>query len=197
MSTQVTPEAVYLDLNAPLEVARSKPLVAWLLAIPHFFVLYVLWCVNSVLVFIAFFTVLFTGNIPRGMFDFMAMIHRYQWRTLSYLMFMRDPYPAFEYTAAAADPGGDPAVVDIEYPERLSRGLPLVKWLLAVPHYFALAFVGLAAYFVVFIAWFAVLFTGSWPAGMREFVVGTMRWSMRVQVYLNLMTDEYPPFSLK
>ena len=82
--------------------------------------------------------------------------------------------------------------------EELSRGLPLVKWFLAIPHYFVLFFLHIAAFFVTIVVWFAILFTGRYPQGMFEFVEGVFRWSNRVVGYaFILVTDEYPPFSLK
>jgi hypothetical protein len=188
---------VQLDLDAPLEVARWRPLVHWLLVIPHWVVLYVLQLVFSVLAVISWFAILFTGNIPQGMFDFMTMILRYQWRTTSYLLFMREPYPPFDFTPGNLDPGNDPGRLSVEYPERLSRLLIFVKWILIIPHAIALLFVGIGAFFVVAAAWFVVLFTGRWPEGMRNFVVGTVRWGTRVSSYVYLLTDVYPPFSLE
>jgi hypothetical protein len=188
---------VQLDLEAPLEVARWRPLVAWILAIPHLVVLYVLQIVLEVLVLVSFFAILFTGNIPHGLFDFMATIFRYQWRTYSYAGFMRESYPPFDFTPSALDPGTDPARLSIAYPERLSRLLIFVKWLLIIPHIIALVFVFIGAIFVYIGAWFVVLFTGRWPEGMRNFLIGTTRWSMRVSAYAFLMTDVYPPFSLE
>lgn len=187
---------VRLDLDAPLEVARWRPLVAWLLAIPHFVVLYALQMVMSVIAFIAWFAILFTGQFPRGMFDVATMCQRYMWRATSYAMWLREPYPPFEFGSTAEDPGTDPATFSIDYPEKLSRGLIFVKWLLLIPHIFVLLFVGLAAGFVMFVGFFAVLFTGKWPEGMRRFLVGYQRWYMRVGAYALLMTDVYPPFSL-
>ena len=90
-----------------------------------------------------------------------------------------------------------PAGLEISYPTELNRWLPLVKWLLAVPHYIALFFVGIGALFVLIYAFFVVLFTGRWPRGAFDFVVGALRWSYRVIAYTHLMTDEYPPFSLE
>jgi hypothetical protein len=188
---------VQLDLEAPPEVARWRPLVHWLLVIPQLLVVNVLQTVQQVLALVSWFAILFTGNIPRGIFDFMAMILRYQWRVYSYLAFMRESYPPFDFTASTLDPGDDPARFSIEYPERLSRGLIFVKWLLAIPHFIALFFVFIAAVFVLIAGWFAVLFTGRWPEGMRNFVIGATRWSMRVSAYFFLMTDQYPPFSLE
>jgi hypothetical protein len=99
------------------------------------------------------------------------------------------------------DPAGPPspvypAAVEIGYPGEMNRWLPLVKWLLAIPHLFALWFIGIGAFFVAVYAFFAVLFTGRWPRGAFDYLVGTFRWAYRVAVYLHLMTDAYPPFSM-
>ena len=99
------------------------------------------------------------------------------------------------------DPSGPPSPVypvslEIAYPPELNRWLPLVKWLLVIPHLIALFFVGIGAFFVAIFAFFAVLFTGRWPRGAFDFLVGTYRWAYRVLVYAHLMTDAYPPFSL-
>ena len=88
--------------------------------------------------------------------------------------------------------------LEVDYDENLSRWLIFVKWLLAIPHYIVLLFLLIAAYVAVFIAFFAILFTGRYPRGLFDFVVGTVRWLIRVQAYAHwLMTDRYPPFSLK
>jgi hypothetical protein len=98
---------------------------------------------------------------------------------------------------ASAPPSPEyPARFEVSYPAELNRFLPLVKWLLAFPHYVALFFVALGAFFVLIFGFFAVLFTGRWPRGAFDYLVGTMRWAYRVAVYLHLMTDAYPPFSL-
>jgi hypothetical protein len=188
---------VHMGLDSPLAIARWRALFQGILAIPHIFILYFLGLGLSILTFIAFWSILFTAKIPRGMFDFMVTIHRYQWRVTSYVLFMRAAYPPFDFTAASEDPGGDPATLSIDYPERLSRLLPFVKWLLAIPNLIVLLFVGIALYVVLVIGWLAVIITGSWPAGLRRFVVGAARWALRVQVYTYLMTDQYPPFSLE
>lgn len=187
---------VQLDLDAPLHVARWRPLVHWLLAIPHFIVLWLLGIANGVLTFLAWFAILFTGRIPRGMFDFLVMVHRYQWRVTSYAYWMREPYPPFDLSASASDPGTDPARLSIEYPEHLSRLLIFVKWLLALPHYVVLILLAIGAYVAWIIGFFAVVILGRWPTGLRDFLVGTVRWGTRVQAYVNLLTDRYPPFSL-
>jgi Domain of unknown function (DUF4389) len=89
-----------------------------------------------------------------------------------------------------------PVAIEVSYTPELNRWLPLVKWLLAIPQFIALFFVGIGAFFVLIYAFFAVLFTGRWPRGAFDYVVGTMRWSYRVFAYYHLMVDPYPPFSL-
>ncbi len=90
-----------------------------------------------------------------------------------------------------------PVRLDIEYPDHLSRLLIFVKWLLAIPHFIALFFLGIGAYVVLIISWFAVIITGAYPEGMFNYMVGVLRWAARVQAYVFLMTDAYPPFSLE
>jgi hypothetical protein len=189
-------EPVVLDLDAPLEVANWRPLVSWLLAIPQWFVVSVLGGVSQVLVVISFFTVLFTRRIPDGIYNFQAMYLRYGWRTTSYTLFMRESYPPFTFEMQTTDPGDDPAQLSIADQGELNRWLPLVKWLLLIPHFIALIFLAIGAIFVWIAAFFAVLFTGRWPGGMRNYMIGLERWSTRVNAYLYLMRDEYPPFSL-
>lgn len=188
---------VRLDLQAPHEVANWRPLVHWLLAIPQLFVAGVLRSVRQVLLLIAFFAVLFTKKIPRGIYDMVAMTLRYGWRVSSYTLWMREAYPPFEFTPTAEDPGGDPSTFSIEYPLELNRWLPLVKWFLAIPHYFVLLFLVIGGFFVGIAAFFAVLFTGRYPVGMRSYMVGVSRWGMRVLAYAAFLRDEYPPFSLR
>jgi energy-coupling factor transporter transmembrane protein EcfT len=99
------------------------------------------------------------------------------------------------------DPSGPPspsyeAGLEITYPTELNRWLPLVKWLLSIPHFIVLFFVSIGAFFALVYAFFVVLFTGRWPRGAFDFVVGTLRWYLRVLAYYHLMTDAYPPFSL-
>ena len=104
-------------------------------------------------------------------------------------------------SVAVPDPAGPPSPIypasfEITYPSELNRWLPLIKWLLVIPHFIALFFVGIGAFFVAIYAFFAVLFTGRWPRGAFDYLVGTMRWAYRVFAYFHLMTDAYPPFSL-
>ena len=105
------------------------------------------------------------------------------------------PPPAAPPPAGPPSPGY-PAGLDIAYPTELNRWLPLVKWLLVIPHFFVLFFVAIGAFFVGIYAFFAVLFTGRWPRGAFDYMVGTLRWAYRVVAYYHLMVDAYPPFSL-
>jgi Domain of unknown function (DUF4389) len=185
-----------LEFDGPEKIARWRPLVHWLLAIPQFVVVYVLAIVQRIVFIISFFAILFTGNMPEGLFAFNTMVLRYQWRVVSYALFMRESYPEFAFPMELTDPGTEPAKLSTEAAPRLSRGLIFVKWFLAIPHYICLLVLGIGLYIVAIIAFFAVIFTGSWPAGMRNYVVGVIRWSSRVNLYILLMTDQYPPFSL-
>jgi hypothetical protein len=202
--TQPTPAAaapaasypVSLDLASPMEVHRWRPLVNWLLAIPQWIVLWVLGIVAGILWIVSFFTVLFTKKIPDGVYDFQAMYLRYTWRVYAFSFFMRNDYPPFAFDMTAADESGDPATVSIDKPAELNRWLPLVKWLLVIPQVIVLTFVFIGVAVVHLIAFFAVIFTGKWPEGMRNFVVGAMRWSTRVNAYYFLLVDPYPPFRL-
>jgi hypothetical protein len=111
------------------------------------------------------------------------------------------PQPAATAAVAVRDPAGPPAPVyparfEITYPPELNRWLPLVKWLLVIPHLFVLTFLGIGAFFVAIYAFFAVLFTGRWPRGAFDYLVGTFRWAYRAVAYFHLMVDDYPPFTL-
>jgi hypothetical protein len=185
-----------VDLERPDEVARWRPLVNWLLAIPQLFVVYVLQIVERALALLSFVLVLFTRRIPDGIFDFRVMAYRYQWRVGTFFLFMRDEYPPFAVDMLAIDDASDAARLSIERPGEMNRWLPLVKWFLAIPHYIVLALLLIAAVAVSFVAFFAVIFTGRWPRGLRDFVVGVARWSFRVNAYVLFMTDRYPPFRL-
>src|ERR1700722_12511163 len=109
---------------------------------------------------------------------------------------MREGYPEVAFPMEPTEPGAEPARVSGQPGAKLNRGFIFVKLLLAIPHYIVLFFLFIAVYVVAIIAFFAVIITGAWPEGMRTFVVGVMRWSSRVNMYVLLMTDQYPPFSL-
>jgi hypothetical protein len=141
---------------------------------------------------IAFFAILFTTRYPKELFDFVVNVYRWQANLYAYFGLMRDEYPPFSW-----ERGQYPVTLEIDYPEQLNRWLPLVKWLIAIPHYIALVVLLIAAAVVWIIAFFAILFTGQFPRGMFDFNVGVFRWYNRYNAYVYFQRDEYPPFSLK
>ncbi len=196
MST-VMPYPVQLEFHGDARIARWRPLVQWLLAIPQLLIVNVLSSLRNVLTLISFFTVLFTKTIPRPLFDLTAMTLRYEWRALSYALFLHDDYPPFDFQPASDDDGVEPhTAVSLTYPEQLDRWKPLYKWILAIPHYVVLLGLAIASVFVVIAGFFAVIFTGEYPEGPRNFLVGAYRYCLRVQAYVGLLTDRYPPFAL-
>ena len=136
--------------------------------------------------------ILFRVRYPRWWFDFARELRRFGARVGAYFIFLTDRYPSTVDEQSVH--------LEVAYPDvaqDLNRWLPLVKWLLAVPHYVVLAFLWLGALFAVAIAWFAILFTGRYPRPLFDFVVGVSRWTLRVDAYAFLLvTDRYPPFSL-
>jgi hypothetical protein len=137
--------------------------------------------------------ILFRQRYPRWWFDFSRELARFGYRVGAYLALLTDQYPSTVEEQAVH--------LEIDYPDvknDLNRWMPLVKWLLAIPHYIVLGFLAIGAVFAVIIAWFAILFTGKYPRALFEFVVGVGRWGLRVNAYAFLLvTDRYPPFSLQ
>jgi len=136
--------------------------------------------------------IVFRQKYPRWWFDWNLELQRFENRVLAYLALMDDRYPSTDERQAVT--------LDYPYPDArqgLNRWLPLVKWFLAIPHYIVLVFLSIAAVVSVIIAWFAILFTGRYPTGLFEFVLGVIRWGNRVTAYaFVLVTDRYPPFRL-
>lgn len=137
--------------------------------------------------------IVFRERYPRWWFDFARELARFSSRVGAYVALLTDRYPSTEEEQSVH--------LDIDYPDveqDLNRWLPLVKWLLAIPHYLVLAVLFIGAVLAVVVAWFAILFTGRYPRGLFDYVVGVGRWSLRVQAYAFLLvTDRYPPFSLQ
>jgi hypothetical protein len=129
---------------------------------------------------------------PRWWFDWNLNLARFGTRVFAYVLLLMDEYPSTDEEQAVH--------LDIPYPNAatdLQRGMPLIKWLLAIPHAIILGFLWIAVTFVSIIAWFAILITGNYPRGLFDFVVGVLRWELRVVAYAALLTtDQYPPFSL-
>jgi hypothetical protein len=208
-----------LRLTGPLDprLSRWLWLVKMILAIPHFVVLVALWAAFLVVTVIAWFAILFTGRYPRPLFDFTVGVLRWNWRVgfYVYAALGTDRYPPFSLSQ-----GDYPAELEVAYPERLSRGLVLVKWLLAMPHLIVVALLTadimlypipalndlaggmqLAGGYsvlnlLVVIAGFFLLITGRHPVALFDFLMGINRWVYRLLAYVALMSDDYPPFRL-
>ncbi len=213
MQPEVSPYPVHVRGDLDPALSRWQWIVKWLLAIPHYIALFFLHIAYSVVTIIAFFAILITGRYPRGLFDFNVGVMRWSWRVRFYAFSAlgTDRYPPFSLRPDE----NYPADLDVEYPERLHRGLVLIKWwLLAIPQYLIVwAFVGGARswsgdddgmtmvwipllFILVLVAAIALLFTGRYPGGLFDFVLGVNRWTLRVRAYASLMRDEYPPFRL-
>ena len=186
-----------LGFHGESHIARWRPLVQWLLAIPQLLVAAALGQVRSALTMITFVTVIFTRKIPRPIFDMIAMTYRYEWRAASYALFLRAEYPPFDFQPAADDDGVDPhALLTITYPGSLNRWTPLYKWFLAIPHYAVLFGLVVAAAVVVVAGFVAVVFSAEYPLRLRDFLVGVYRYNLRLHAYVGLLNDQYPLFSL-
>ncbi len=191
------PYPLQLDFHADRHITQWRPLVQWLLAVPHLMIAYALRSLRQVLTLISFFTVLFTEQIPRPLFDAIVMTYRYEWRALSYAFFMHEDYPPFDFELSSEDDGVEPHTsLRLTYPEHLERWKPLYKWFLAIPQYFVLAGLFIVAFLGIVAGFFAVLVTGEYPEGIRRFLVSSYRYALRVEAYTGLLTDRYPPFSL-
>jgi Domain of unknown function (DUF4389) len=192
-----TPYPAQIEFHADRQITRWRPLVQWLLAVPQLLIARALSTLRAVLTLISFFAVLFTEKIPRQLFDMIAMTYRYEWRAMSYALFLHEDYPPFDFAPTAEDDGVEPhTMLSITYPERLGRWKPLYKWFLAIPHYFVLIALAIGALCAVVGGFFAVVFTGEYPLGLRDFLVNVYRYGLRVEAYVGLLTDQYPPFKL-
>jgi hypothetical protein len=212
-AAEVYPVRVDASLDAPL--SRWLWMVKWVLVIPHYIVLGFLWAGFVVLSAVAWVAIVATGRYPRGIFEYNVGVLRWTWRVQYYAIgaFGTDRYPPF----TLADDPSYPAHLEIEYPQRLSRGLALVKWwLLAIPQYIIVGvFTGSGLWagwqlgyqdrslggfgligVLALIAAVMLLVTGRYPGQIFDFVVGLNRWVLRVAAYAGLMTDQYPPFRL-
>jgi hypothetical protein len=182
---------VRFEVDYPDHLSRLLIFVKWLLAIPHWIILIALAIAMYVVNFIAFFAILFTKKYPEGLFRFAVGVDRWSYNVSVYTGLLRDEYPPF-----SMEGGAYPLAYDVEYPGEMSRWLIFIKWLLILPNAIVFLLVAIASYFTTFIAWFMILFTGSYPRGLFNFYVGVLRWGARINAYTGFMTDRYPPFGL-
>jgi hypothetical protein len=170
----------------------------WLyIGIPHFVLLAIVGIWSSILSFVTFWVVLFTGKFPESIFKFQIGVHNWALRLEATLANLVDGYPAFF-------PGGksDSVVLEVPRPEKVSRGLVILRLLfgaiyVGIPHGICLAFRFIGTSVLGFLAWWAILFAGTYPSRWHAFNVGTYRWATRINLYLGYFTDEYPKFSGK
>ncbi len=191
MPAESSGHPVQVSVPYPEQLSRGLIFVKWLLAIPHFIILYFLNLAFMLVTLVAFFAILITASYPEGLFKFAVGIRRWYMNVYAYTFLLRDEYPPF-----SLDEGQYPVVFTAERAEPMNRFLPLIKWLLVLPSLIVVTVLMIVALLVTIIAWFAILFTGKYPEGMFNFVVGTLRWYERATLYAYLITDVYPPFSL-
>jgi hypothetical protein len=173
-----------------------RTFLGWLyIYIPHGFLLFFLSLWGAVLQFVAFWVILFTGTYPEPMFQYQVKLQRWNLRLNARILNLSDGYPAF-----GLDGADDHTELTVPYPEKVSRGLTLLRLFLGIfyvgiPHGIILIFRGIFVGILQFLAWWVVLFTAEYPKGFHEWSVGLIRWQARVNLYLMFMTDTYPPFT--
>ncbi|MCY4516083.1 MAG: DUF4389 domain-containing protein [Acidimicrobiaceae bacterium] len=186
-----------LVVDTPERVANWRPLLQWLLALPHWIIVNVLGYVSTAISFISWFAILFTGRLPAGLANFQIMYLRYSARLMAYAGFLHSSYPPFAFDMTADDPGGTPVSMNVQPQlDGRNRLTTLIRLIMAIPAIVFAVIVGIISFVVHLLGFFAVLFTGRWPAGLRGFIVSVMGVDLRLNAYMGLLTDEYPPFSL-
>ena len=194
MTDNHEPQAYPLNIRGDLSFPPNRGLwlIKWLLAIPHWIILFFLGIASFVVWFIAWWAILFTARYPRGMFNFNVGVMRWSWRVSFYAGILgTDRYPPF----SLASDDEYPADLSVAYPERLSRIKVLFKWwLLAIPHYIIVYFLGGLGFALSIIAGIVLLFTGSYRGDVFGVLMAINRWQWRVSGYANLLYDDYPPF---
>lgn len=187
----------YLVVDSPYELARWRPLVNWVLVIPHAIVLYGLQILAQVVFVVYWFMLLFTGKLHPSLYGAMVMYERYNVRANGFLFGYSETYPPFDFdTSTAGNDAYPPVRLGLPaVPPAVSRKAAL-NVLLAIPHYFVLFVYWIGAAVVALVGWFAVLFTGAWPAGMRGFLVRVSNYYYGIWTYVTMVENDYPKFGL-
>ena len=184
---------VNLKIEYSEQSNKSTALFRLVLIIPIVIILAIISSYAEALSLAVGLLILFREKYPKWWFDWNVGITKFTYRIVAYGLLMRDEYPSTDDDQAVK--------VDIPYPDvkkDLNRWMPLVKWILAIPHIIVLIFIFIAVVFCSVFAWFAILLTGRYPKVIFDFVEGFLRWSLRVNAYMLLLTtDEYPPFRLR
>ncbi len=187
----------YLVVDSPYEIARWRPLVQWVLVIPHAVINSALQALARAVFLVYWVMMLFTGKLHPGLYGVMAMYERYGARMSSFFLGYSEAYPPFDFDTGASDGGAYPPVT-LNLPA-VPGDVPRSAWLnvfKAIPHYIVLMVFGIGGGVVAIIAWFAVLFTGAWPKGMRDFLVRLSNYYYRVWAYTVMVDNTYPQFGL-
>ena len=194
-TTHANSYPVQFEILYPERLSRWKIFFKWLFLIPHSIVLGVYGALviygSIVLLPFAGLAIVFTGRYPEWLWGWYVHYVRWNANITVYGFLMTDEYPPFNGNEDWPD-----VRLNIEYPERMSRWLWLVKWFLLIPHLLVYMFLSIGLYIASIIAWWAILFTGSYPRSLFDFSAGVLRWGMRDMVYMFWLRDEYPPFSL-
>ncbi len=195
--TEAMNDDQYFVVDSPHEVARWRPLVNWILYIPHHIIQRALGMLAFIAAVFYWFVRLFTGRLHRGLYGVMTMHERYQVRADSFLIGFSERYAPIQLSQGATDDGAYEAMrLDLPEPSDEVSRAGLFNWFLAIPHYLVLAVYAIAALVVAIIAWFAVLFTGRWPEGMRSFIVRVTNQYFKIWVYVAMVKPGYPTFGL-
>jgi hypothetical protein len=196
---QVNSEATrpFLVVESPYELARWRPLVNWVLFIPHGIIVYALQALSRAVFLVYWLMLIFTGKLHPGLYGVMVMYERYNARSGGFLVGYSETYPPFDFDTDTTDNNSYPPVrLDLpDVPEAVERSAAL-NVLKAIPHYIMMMiyFIGVAA--VAVVGWFAVLFTGVWPKAMRDFTVRVSNYYYRVWTYVAMVDNDYPRFGL-
>jgi hypothetical protein len=182
---------VTLKVEFPKKLSRLTTFFRLFMLIPQIIVLYFINIAGGVILFISWWAILFIGRYPKDFFDFIVWVFRWGTRLTGYAYLLTDKYPPF----SGREERGYPVVLRIETPKKLSRLTTFFRFFMFIPHVIVLYFISIAGGVILFISWWAILFTSRYPRTLFDFIVWVFRWRTRVAAYFYLVTDKYPPFT--